>query len=141
MVGLSFVTHAVTLCNLYILATTDFETSNCKGEIMKFIRVKETAGNDIVDEIREIEKAGYCEIVKDDTVSIKAKAGRRIAFSVQLDGIIFQAKEICLVTKDFGTNDEEDKVYDYMFLDNNSIDLNRIDFSNNKHMSIEMMSI
>lgn len=108
---------------------------------MKFIRVKETAGNDIVDEIREIEKAGYCEIVKDDTVSIKAKAGRRIAFSVQLDGIIFQAKEICLVTKDFGTNDEEDKVYDYMFLDNNSIDLNRIDFSNNKHMSIEMMSI
>ena len=108
---------------------------------MKFIRVQKTAGNDIVDEIRDIAKAGYCEITKDDTVSIKAKAGRRIAFSVQLEGIIFQAKEICLVTKDFGTDDEEQRVYDYMFLDNNAIDLNRIDFSNNKHMSIEMMSI
>ena len=108
---------------------------------MKFIRVQKTAGNDIVDEIREIANAGYCEITKDDAVSIKAKAGRRIAFSVQLEGIIFQAKEICLVTKDFGTDDEEQRVYDYMFLDNNSIDLTRIDFSNNKHMSIEMMSI
>ena len=108
---------------------------------MKFISVQKTAGNDIIDEIREIAKAGYCEITKDDAVSIKAKAGRRIAFSVQLEGIIFQAKEICLVTKDFGTDDEAQRVYDFMFLDNNSIDLKRIDFSNNKHMSIEMMSI
>lgn len=108
---------------------------------MKFIRIQETAGNDIVDEIREIAGAGLCEITKDDAVSIRAKAKSRIAFSVQLEGIIFQAKEICLVSHDFGTNDEEQRVYDYMFLDNNSIDLNRIDFSDNKHMSIEMMSI
>lgn len=105
---------------------------------MKFIRVKETAGNDIVDEIRKIAKAGYCEITKDDTVSIKAKAGRRIAFSVQLEGIIFQAKEICLCTEHY---EADELKYDYMFLDNNAIDLKRIDFSNNKHMSIEMMSI
>ena len=108
---------------------------------MKFIRTQKNAGNEIVDEIREIADVGLCEITKDDAVSIKAKANRRIAFSVQLEGIIFQAKEICLVTKDFGTNEDEQRVYDYMFLDNNSIDLNRIDFSNNKHMSIEMMSI
>ena len=105
---------------------------------MKFIRVQKTAGNDIVDEIRKIAKAGHCEITKDDSVSIIAKANRRIAFSVQYEGFIFQAKKICLVTKDC----KDDKpFYDYMFLDNNGIDLKRVDFSNNKHMSIEMMSI
>lgn len=105
---------------------------------MKFIRVQKTAGNDIVDEIRKLADAGLCEITKDDSVSIKAKANRRIAFSVQYEGFIFQVKEICLVTKD---RKDDNPFYDYMFLDNNGIDLKRVDFSNNKHMSIEMMSI
>lgn len=105
---------------------------------MKFIRTKENAGNQIVDEIRAIEKAGLCEITKDDNVSIQAKAKRRIAFSVQYEGFIFQAKEICVCTEDFKADELN---YDYMFLDNNAIDLRRVDFSNNKRMSIEMMSI
>ena len=105
---------------------------------MKFIRTQKNAGNQIVDEIRAIEKAGLCEITKDDSISIHAKANRRIAFSVQYEGFIFQAKEISLVTEDHKV---EELNYDYMFLDNNAIDLRRIDFSNNKHMSIEMMSI
>lgn len=105
---------------------------------MKFIRVQKNAGNEIVDEIRNIAKAGLCEITKDDSVSIMAKANKRIAFSVQYEGFIFQAKEVCLVTKD---RKDDKPIYDYMFLDNNAIDLKRVDFSNNKHISIEMMSI
>lgn len=33
-VSLSWVTLAVTKCNLYILTWTEFETSNCKGELL-----------------------------------------------------------------------------------------------------------
>ena len=105
---------------------------------MKFIRTQKNAGNQIVDEIRAIAKAGLCEITKDDSISFKAKACKRIAFSVQYEAFIFQAKEICLCTEDYKA---EELNYNYMFLDNNSMDLRHVDFSNNKHISIEMMSI
>lgn len=102
---------------------------------MKFIRNNETAGNQIVEYIKKIAEDGYCEITKDDTISIEAKAVKRTAFTVQYSGIIFQAKTISLVSNDNG------ETYYYMFLDKNGLDLNRMRINHENEMSIEMMSI
>jgi len=105
---------------------------------MRHIHGNKNAGNTIVEEIRALAKAGYCEITKDDCYSFDAKANRRIAFSVQLLGIIFEAKTISLVTED---PKAEELNFNYMFLDKNSIDLERVHITNLDSMSISLESI
>jgi len=41
---------------------------------MRFMRNKETIGNDIVDELRKMTDAKACDITKDDFISVFAKA-------------------------------------------------------------------
>ena len=117
---------------------------------MDFIYKSEKSGNDVVECLREIAEAGFCEIVKDDFISFKAKAGKRLRFSVQFEGIIIEAKQISLVNDHKNIKyvyDEEldcklhkaDEIrFNYMFLDKTSINLDKFDFGREK-MSLEVV--
>lgn len=65
---------------------------------MLFCTNQNTAGNQIVDEIRNMAKNGLVVITKDDCCSIKAKIPKyqKYHFSIQMNGILLQGREICL---------------------------------------------
>ena len=94
------------------------------------IFVRENKFNEIVNEIREMAKDGTVEITKDDCISFQAKVakGKRLNFSIQLNGIIIQGKEISLGNyyKNLKTDDGiyADKVeYTHLTLDKTSLSL------------------
>lgn len=91
-------------------------------------------GNEIAEFVKECGADGLCNIYKDDAVSIKAKANPRKSFIVHIGAIIFDIKEIHLVSHDFRAENIE---YDYMFLDRTGIDLSRLTTERNE-ITIEM---
>lgn len=105
---------------------------------MKFIRENGKNGSEeLMGTLREMAQGKYAEITKDDEISVHFKTARRTAFSVQLKGIIIQAKEIHMVNQ----GDEENREYTYIFLDKVSIDLKRIAIDWDNNMSIELIGI
>ena len=91
-------------------------------------------GNEIANWIEEAETDGLCTITKNDSVSLKAKAIPRKSFLVHMGAIIFDVKEICLVSEDYKAETRE---MNYMFLDNSGIDLKRL-VVDDGDISIEM---
>ena len=105
---------------------------------MKFIRENGKNGSiELMNALREMAEGKDAEIIKDDYISVHFKTARRVAFSVQLRGIIIECKEIHMVNQ----GDEENREYTYLFLDKTSIDLKRVEIDFNKTMSVELIRI
>ena len=117
---------------------------------MEHIYNKEQAGNEIAKYVRECAEEGYCEVTKDDFISFKAKAGRRLRFCIQCNGIIIEAKEISLVNDHHNIKTEWSEEYEcellkadeirysYMFLDKTSINLDVFEWGRDT-LSIEIV--
>ena len=107
---------------------------------MIFCYDKETAGNEIVEEIRKLAKEGVVEITKDDCISIKAKIAnrKRLDFSIQTKGIIIQGKEICLGNYYKNIKSEKEDVFGDGELLTTRIYADEIQYT---HLSIDKTSI
>jgi len=102
---------------------------------MFFVRTNGQEGcKELLEGLRKIAEGKYAEITKDDRISVHFKTARRTRFSVQLKGIIFECREIHLVSRG-------DYDYDYVFLDKNSINFKEIELDWDNHMSVELIGI
>lgn len=71
----------------------------------------------ILSFLKDVEKSGYVEIVKNDSISViaKIKSRKRVKFNVQTDSVILSSKEISYVF-----------AHNYLFVGDCSIDLNTL---------------